>query len=204
MDVEAVAPHDLGDVPDDHVRVLFRPPAEPSRYHRSRSTIMALAALRHLAWAGAILVYAPHDRRQLAYLEGLEWMHEPVILERAVPSVALLKSVDAVVCSGGTMLHEGAYLGIPAYGVSQSRVGGVDRQLEALGRATLLRHEEDLARTELRKRPGLDVLDQNPGLLDELVALVIARARAKTSSRATTGARTRPSAPSGRRGPGAA
>ena len=58
-----------------------------------------------------------------------------------MPFVALLKSVDAVVCAGGTMLREAAYLGIPAYSIFQSRMGGVDLRLEQLGRAVLLRDE---------------------------------------------------------------
>jgi uncharacterized protein len=179
MDVEAITPHDLGDVPEDPVRVLFRPPSETSHYYDGASTTMALAALRHLARAGAVVVYAPREHSQLVYLEGLEWAHAPVVLEGPVPFVSLLKSVDAVVCSGGTMLREAAYLGIPAYSIFQSAIGGVDRRLQALGRARLLRDESDLGLIELRKRSRLDPLRANPELLDELTALVLSGARTR-------------------------
>lgn len=176
VDVDAVAPYDLGDVPEALVRVLFRPPSETSHYYRRASTTMALAALRHLAQAGAVVVFSPRERDQVAYLEGLDWVHEPIVLERPAPFIALLKSVDAIVCAGGTMLREAAYLGIPAYSIFQSRMGGVDRRLEALGRATLLRGVDDLGRLKPRKRGHLDRLDGNPGLLDELVQVIAERA----------------------------
>jgi len=174
IDLDAVAPHDLG-VPASLVRVLFRPPSETSHYYSGESSTMATAALRRLAEGGAVVVFAPRERGQVAYLEGLEWAHEPVVLDRPVPFVSLLKSVDAVVCSGGTMLREAAYLGIPAYSIFQSRIGGVDLRLEELGRATLVRTEDELGLIELRKRGPLVPLESNPNLLDELVEAVVER-----------------------------
>ena len=52
---------------------------------------------------------------------------------KAVPFVPLLKAVDLVICSGGTMLREAAYLGVPAYSIFKSRIGGVDRYLASIG-----------------------------------------------------------------------
>jgi hypothetical protein len=46
--------------------------------------------------------------------------------------------------SGGTMLREAAYLGIPAYSIFRSEVGAVDRYLEATGRLHLLERAADL------------------------------------------------------------
>ena len=175
IDLDAIAPHDLGEVPESLVRVLFRPPSETSHYYRGESTTMASAALRRLAEAGAVVVFAPREPDQLAYLEGIEWSHEPVVLDRPVPFVSLLKSVDAVVCSGGTMLREAAYLGIPAYSIFQSEIGGVDLRLEELGRATLVRTEDELGLIELRKRGPLEPLESNPNLLGELVEALVER-----------------------------
>ncbi|MDX6560627.1 MAG: uncharacterized protein QOD65_441, partial [Gaiellales bacterium] len=183
LDVEAVAPHDLGPLPDGAPRVLFRPPSETSHYYTEASTSMARAALARLAETGAIVVFSPREPGQVAYLDGLEWVHPPIVLDRPVPFVALLKSVDAIVCSGGTMLREAAYLGIPAYSIFQSRMGGVDQRLAELGRAVLLDTPADLARLDPRTRGPLQRLDANPRLLDELVELIERRARVAAPAR---------------------
>jgi predicted glycosyltransferase len=173
VDVDAVVPYDLGDTPIDAVRVLFRPPSETSHYYRRKSSAMARMALAHLARAGALVVLAPREPEQVAYLQEHVWAHPPVVLDRPAPFVALLKSVDAVVCSGGTMLREAAFLGVPAYSIFKSRIGGVDRWLEELGRVTLLRSPADLERLEIRRRGPLSRLDSNPRLLQELTDIVV-------------------------------
>jgi predicted glycosyltransferase len=183
VDVDAVEPHDLGEVAPGAVRVLFRPPSETSHYYNADSTSLALATLARLAGTGAQVVFSPREPEQRRYLDGLGWAHPPIVLERPAPFVALLKSVDAVVCSGGTMLREAAYLGIPAYSIFQSEIGGVDLRLEQLGRAVLLRDEADLERLELAPRGPLSRLDSNPDLLREIVALIAERAGAATGAR---------------------
>ena len=176
VDLEVVEPHDFGGVPADAVRVLFRPPSETSHYYNRLSTAMAAATLRHLAASGALVVFAPRARGQLGYLDGIAFRREPIVLERPVPFVPLLKSVDAVVCSGGTMLREAAFLGIPAYSIFQSRIGAVDRWLQEIGRAELLSEPSQLARIKLRRRGDLQRLDSNPNVVDEIVAVVSATA----------------------------
>jgi predicted glycosyltransferase len=172
VEVDAIEPYDLGSVPEDAVRVLFRPPAETSHYYRPASTAFAAAALEYLARAGALVVFSPRDPAQVSLLEGQPWRHPPVALERSVPFVSLLKSVDLVVCSGGTMLREAAYLGIPAYGILQSPTGAVDRWLQEIGRAALLRTREELPRIRVVPRGPLKRLDSNRGLLNQLVEFI--------------------------------
>jgi predicted glycosyltransferase len=176
VDVDAIEPHDLGDVPEPAVKILFRPPSETSHYYQESSTSMAREALVWLARAGALVVFSPREPDQVALLDGLRWSHPPVILRRSVPFVSLLKSVDAVVCAGGTMLREAAYLGIPAYGIFQSEIGGVDRWLERIGRAKLLNGAWERRPIDVSRRGPLERLDSNPHLLDEIVALVSAGA----------------------------
>src|SRR5205823_9549885 len=94
-------------------------------------------------------VFAPRYARQRADVEALDWRVEPVVLTEPVPFVSLLKAVDLVVCSGGTMLREAAYLGVPAYTILRSEIGGVDRWLESIGRIGVLGSEADLERIEL-------------------------------------------------------
>lgn len=179
LDIDGFLPYDLGDVSEDTVRVLFRPPSETSHYYRSESSTFARETLAYLADAGALVVFSPREREQTEMLAGLSWAHEPIILPGPVPFVSLLKSVDLVVSSGGTMLREGAYLGIPSYSIFQSKIGAVDRWLEEIGRAKLLAGPTDLGRIELRKRGPLARLDSNPELLDELVGIVTAAAMVK-------------------------
>ncbi|HEU4975473.1 MAG TPA: DUF354 domain-containing protein [Baekduia sp.] len=177
VDVDAIPPADIGPVPDDAVRVLFRPPSETSHYYSEASSSLAAATLRHLADQGALVVFSPREREQVRMLEGLPWAHEPIVLQRPLPFIALLKSVDAVVCAGGTMLREAAYLGIPAYSIFQSLPAAVDRELERLGRAVVIGGVEGLPRLQPVRRDGpLERLDSNPRLLDELAELVMAGA----------------------------
>jgi predicted glycosyltransferase len=174
LDIDRVEAHDLGDVPAHLFKVLFRPPSETSHYHDARSTEMARATLAWLAEAGALVVFAPREPSQVRLLEDLPWRHPPLTLERSVPFASLLKCVDAVICSGGTMLREAAYLGIPAYSIFCSQTGAVDRWLQDIGRAVLLQTPADLSGIELRKRGPLKRLDTNPQLLDQLAEVIIA------------------------------
>ena len=105
VDIDAFPAYDLGAVSEDAVRVLFRPPSETSHYYRSASSTFARETLAYLAAAGALVVFSPREREQIEMLDGLTWAHEPIILAAPVPFVSLLKSVDCVVSSGGTMLR---------------------------------------------------------------------------------------------------
>jgi predicted glycosyltransferase len=176
VDLGAFEAHDLEGVPVEAVKVLFRPPSETSHYYSEGSTTMARAALQWLARAGAVVVFAAREPDQLALLQGLPWSHPPVVLQRSIPFISLLKSVDAVVCAGGTMLREAAYLGIPAYSIFRSQSGAVDRWLEQVGRAQLLGSPADLDRIQLHRRGPLRRLDSNPDRLDQLVAVITAAA----------------------------
>ena len=73
------------------------------------------------------------------------------------------------------MVREAAFLGVPAYSIFQSELGGVDRHLTSLGRLHLVSSPGEFGRIRLAKTTGLDVLDSNPRLLDELTAEVLAR-----------------------------
>ncbi len=164
---------------DDHLRVLVRPPAEDSHYYKGRSKELYLAALRRFAAQDdAVVVLSPRYPRQRDDLAGLQFVNEPIVLDRPLPFLTLLRSVDAVLTSGGTMLREAAYLGVPAFSLFGSRLGAVDRHLAAIGRATLLASEQDIADIRLARSNGFSPLVSNPHLDDELAALVLRGARA--------------------------
>jgi uncharacterized protein len=174
LELDAVEPFDLGEASEQAVKILFRPPSETSHYYNERSTVLARATLAWLADKGVQVVFAPREPEQVALLDGLRWRYRPVTLHRSIPFASLLKSVDAVVCSGGTMLREAAYLGIPAYSVFCSQKGAVDLWLQDIGRATLLSSPAELSRIEVCKRGPLRRLDSNPNLLDQLAEVVLA------------------------------
>jgi predicted glycosyltransferase len=161
----------------DEVRVLVRPPAEDSHYFAGESRRLALALLRLLAARdGVRTVFAPRYARQRADVEALEWRVEPVVLTEPVPFVSLLKAVDLVVCSGGTMLREAAYLGVPAYTILRSEIGGVDRWLASIGRVEVLENERAFLGIAFQRRGPFEPLRTNPRLLDELAETIGTRA----------------------------
>jgi uncharacterized protein len=172
LDLDAIAPQPLPG--NGEVKLLLRPPAEDSHYFAAASRELALALLERLAVRDDVrLVFAPRYARQIADVERLDWRLEPVVLRHPVPFVPLLKAVDLVVCSGGTMLREAAYLGVPAYSILRSAIGGVDRHLEALGRVRTIESVAGLGEIELRRRGPLAPLRSNPGLRTQLVELIL-------------------------------
>jgi predicted glycosyltransferase len=183
VDLDAVPRWELPAATRDTVVVLVRPPAEKSHYYDKRSRSLSLSLLEHLsARQEATAVYSPRYPEQIADLDRFEWVNPPIVLRESVPFVSLLKAVDLVVCSGGTMLREAAYLGIPAYSTFQSRIGGVDRHLERIGRVTLLSEASEVTRIQFAKRGRLEPLNANPALLDEIADLVQAHALASSTN----------------------
>jgi predicted glycosyltransferase len=114
--------------PPGGATVLFRPPGEQAHYHVPESLRLARELLAWLAQReDAQVIYSPRYPEQEAYVDQLEWAHEPHVLRESVPFVPLLRSVDLVISAGGTMAREAAFLGVPAYSIFRSRPGAVDR-----------------------------------------------------------------------------
>jgi uncharacterized protein len=185
VDLDSIEPHSLEGADDTElVRVLFRPPAEESHYHRTASGELALKLLGYLAdRAEAVVVFSPRYPWQAEYLDRFEWANPPVLLREAAPFVPLLLAADLVVSAGGTMIREAAYLGVPAYSIFRGELGGVDRRLRELGRLRLLSTSADFAALELRKRGPTAVLGENPALLDDLAAAILERVRTPPGER---------------------
>jgi predicted glycosyltransferase len=158
------------------VRVLFRPPTETSHYYEPESRELALRTLEYLAERPeVVVVYLPRHPWQRADMYRLQWRNDPVVVEHPIEFTSLFESVDLVVCSGGTMLREAAYLGLPAYSILKSRIGAVDRHLASIGRVRLIGSPAQLTEIELRKAPSRSPLNSNPQLLDQLVEIVLKR-----------------------------
>jgi predicted glycosyltransferase len=175
LNVEATPAHNFG-ARDDLVRFVVRPAADRSHYHRSQSAALTTELLGFLAGSESVqVVFAPRYLSQVTQLEELEFRNEPVVLDRPIEFVALLKAADAVVSAGGTMLREAAMLGVPAYSTFQGRRGAVDRHLAERGRLQFLDSRDDFRSIGLQKKGKLSSVSQNPMLAEEIVELVLAR-----------------------------
>ncbi|MBA3734620.1 MAG: DUF354 domain-containing protein [Actinobacteria bacterium] len=159
------------------VRVLVRPPAEESHYYRSESLELSMALLRHLAAEEAEVVYSPRYEHQINYLDAVpRWPRDPIVLQKPVPIVQLLKAVDVVVSAGGTIVREAAFLGVPAYSIFRSQVGAVDRYLASTGRLSLLASSLDFSDLLLRRHRSLDPLRQDSRVIEGVAEAILARA----------------------------
>jgi predicted glycosyltransferase len=176
VDLQAIAPFDLGPAATGAPRLLFRPPAERAHYYAGRATDLTTAMLEQLAARHDVqVVLAPRYDHQIAYVERLDWVQPPIVLRHPAPFAPLLLAIDAVMSSGGTMLREAAYLGIPAYSIFRSEIGAVDRYLETAGRLRIVEQAGELEQIAFEAAgpvapvfaPGRELVD---GLVDEMVA----------------------------------
>ena len=175
IDIENCPAHDFG-IKEEGAKVLFRPPAEDSHYYKHGSGVLALALLDHLSQRNdVVVIFTPRHPRQTEYLKRFTWKNRPIDLSRPIPFVPLLKAVDAVVSSGGTMIREAAYLGIPAYSILRSRIGGLDRHLESLGRIRVLSSPEDFDEITFRNGSRRPPMTRNSRILPDLVELMLER-----------------------------
>jgi predicted glycosyltransferase len=175
LDLDSVPPYQLG-VEDALVRALFRPPAEESHYYVSRSGALARELLTYLAADDQlVVVFSPRYQWQREQLADLGWANQPIVLTDAVPFVSLLKSVDLLISSGGTMLREAAWFGVPAYSIFQSELGSVDRYLRSIGRVELISSAEEFDRLRVarleQRQPPMAVA----GVPEQLVQAVLER-----------------------------
>jgi predicted glycosyltransferase len=174
IDLESIEPYVVPGIDANAVaRVLFRAPGEETHYFVQESLSFALDLLSRLAARDdLVVVYIPRYPSQTTYLDRFSWRNKPYVLRQSVPFVSLLKSVDAVISSGGTMLREAAYLGLPAYSIFRSEIGQVDRHLESLGRLTVLESPDELP--AFRPRYGkLDPLPADPALVGRLADTIV-------------------------------
>jgi hypothetical protein len=174
IDVESIPPYVVPGIDANAAaRVLFRGPGEETHYFVRESLSFALELLARLAAReDLVVVYVPRYPGQATYLDRFSWQNKPHVLRKSVPFVSLLKSVDAVISSGGTMLREAAYLGLPAYSIFRSEIGQVDRHLESLGRLTILESPDVLP--VFTPRDGkLDPLPADPALVGNLVGTIV-------------------------------
>jgi predicted glycosyltransferase len=177
VDVEAVPPHDFGADARGLPVLLFRPPAELAHYYDAESSDLTAGALAAFAGRDDVqLAFSPRYPHQVDYLDRVTWRVPPIVLDRPVPFVALLRAVDAVMSSGGTMLREAAYLGVPAYSIFRSRIGAVDRYLVEQGALELVSEPGELERLPIGAAPPRPALPRGEDVLPRLVSEILGRA----------------------------
>jgi predicted glycosyltransferase len=176
VDVAGAEPEPF-ELPADLVRVLVRPPATQSHYYVEASGRTTAELLDHIAAdESAVMIFSPRYPGQVEEVTRRSWKNAPVVLDRPLPFVSLLKSVDLVVSSGGTMLREAAFLGLPAYSIFQGEQGAVDRHLEETGKLVVLRGPEDFERLRVEKFHGTVSSSANAAAVRELAASIERRA----------------------------
>jgi predicted glycosyltransferase len=179
VDIDATPAHRFPELDNTGlVKLLLRPPAEESHYHRASSSKTLLRVLEWLSSRTDIVtIYSPRYHWQKDQLNTLAWQRPPVVLDQPVDSVPLYKGVDIVLTGGGTMAREAAYLGVPALTIFQGALGDVDRHLESLGRIRVVTDEDDLERLDLGNIGRLPPLRTNPSARDDMINAMLATAR---------------------------
>lgn len=174
MDIDAIPPHVFPELRrSNKLRVLVRPPAEESHYHRAESSALGRLALERFAENEDLaVIFSPRYEWQVGIVHSLEWKYPPIVLTKPVSFVSLLKAVDVVVSGGGTMTREAAYLGTPAVSMFRGEAGEVDRYLERAGRLTIVRSEGDLLRLDLQQLVRLEPLYTNRDAANDVVDAV--------------------------------
>lgn len=137
-----------------HLVVTVRPPATWAHYHNEYSTELFAALIERLRRTDAQCVLLARTQAQADELRSrfsLDDQHFRVTAQ-AVDGLSLLHHSDAVFSGGGTMVREAALLGVPAYSTFAGKSGAVDRELERLGKLTILRTTADVGALGVRKR----------------------------------------------------
>lgn len=174
-DIDAVAPHDFGLPRDGASLVLVRPPSESAHYFEPESRELTRAVLAKLAADPAVrVIFSPRHPHQVDELAKHSWHNAPIVIERPIEFVALLKGVDAVIGGGGTMLREAAYLGLPAVSLFRSETGRVDRWLEEVGALTIMSRAEDIERLKWRRDTRIPTVAHRPEVIDTLTERMLA------------------------------
>jgi predicted glycosyltransferase len=178
VDVDGTAPHDFGVDRSDATLVLVRPPSEISTYASSASSEFNAEVLRRLAARPELqVVFSPRHQSQVASVRAIGFKRAPIILDTPIEFVSLLKGVDWVLCGGGTMLREAAYIGVPAVSTFRSKLGAVDAWLESIGAVRMLKTPADIDEIPWATPPPAGAVRRNPQLVESLADLVLSRVR---------------------------
>lgn len=152
---------------------IFRPPSLVANYHNSKSDLLFKAALEYLLSSKECnILYIPRTNEDKLFLKKFSditrYGQRFAILENKVYDAKdLIWSADLVISGGGTMIREAAILGVPAYSIFASKIGGVDLSLEKMGKITIIRDISDInkiktvSKDQLKVKPLIDCKVRN-------------------------------------------
>jgi predicted glycosyltransferase len=161
----------------EHAVVSFRPPAAETHYYSPKSKVVYEAIMEVLAARTDIhLVFLPRYPWQAEQLDQWDWQCPVFVPERPIPPVPLLKGSDLVISSGGTMLREAAFLGVPSYGIFQSAIGEVDQALDAAGQLILIGGVDDFDKFRFIKKTAVGTTSAAADTMDRLLTQILSRA----------------------------
>lgn len=139
----------------DKIIVVLRPPASQAHYHNPESDRLYEKILIFLAGnenAQTILIARTEKQKKIAKDFYKKKSKNLIILENKIRGLDLLWISDAVISGGGTMIREGAGLGIPAYSIFCGSKPDIDSYLEKQNLLKFILNSDDIKKIKLAKR----------------------------------------------------
>jgi len=154
--------------------ILLRPPATESHYFNSHSSSLYLFALKELSELSEIgLIFSPRYPAQIAHLDNFNWKTKPYILDNSSDMLSLLKAVDFIVSSGGTMIREAAYHNVKAISILAGNPCSVDKYLESKNLLAFARSREDFKKLISEDWSNPKPHARNHNLIQEILDQII-------------------------------
>jgi len=169
-------------IPSAAIVVTVRPPATMATYHRFENPLFDKVVRYLLGKPGVCVVFLPRVPEQGRRLVD-EGFPNLVVPRAPLDGPNLIYHSDLVIRGGGTMNREAAVLGTPVYTVYKGRLGAVDRYLLDCGRMSLIACERDISHIVLRKKDGSPQAFGRPGLLAEVVEMILTTTESTLSKR---------------------
>lgn len=134
--------------------ITVRPPATWAHYHNEHSTELFVELVDRLRNVEAQCVVLARTQAQADELRSTLSLDDErfIVTAEAVDGLSLLYHSDAVFSGGGTMIREAALLGVAAYSTFAGKPGAVDRELERMGKLTILRSRSDVQSLTFSRR----------------------------------------------------
>ncbi len=165
-----------------HAVVAFRPPAAETHYYSTKSKAVYEALMDHLAARNDIhLVFLPRYPWQTEQLSNWNWQCPVYVPKNPIPPIPMLKGADLVISSGGTMLREAAFLGVPSYSIFQSAIGEVDKDLANRDQLVLICGIDEFDRFRFEKKTTAGTTSEAADTMDRLLNLVLTAAGLDTT-----------------------
>ncbi len=146
------------DASDNKILSVLRPPATTANYHSEKSEVLLEDVLHFLLNSPDVFtIVVPRTREQAREIETLltnipDAIDRCIILDEAANGLDLAFAADLLISGGGTMNREAALLGVPVYSIFAGKLGSLDRQMEAEGLITFIRHARDLSKIRIERR----------------------------------------------------